>query len=114
MVLTGLEDLSGLFELLKLLALGLQFLFRLGDLGFQLVGLLQDHLNGRFLLPRFASLELRRGRFRYGFRYWHLSSPSVAVVGIAPIARVSGWLLASPAARYGCRSRELSSLRNGP
>ena len=48
------EQLAGFFELHQLLALGLDLLFHLGDLGFQLVSLLQDHLDGRLLLPRFA------------------------------------------------------------
>jgi hypothetical protein len=46
MVLSRLEDFPSLLELLKLFPFGLQLFFRLGDLSFQLVGLLQDHFNG--------------------------------------------------------------------
>src|SRR5690349_6845442 len=72
----GIKDLPGFFELLKLALLGLQLLFRLGDLGLQLLGLLQDHLHGCFLLPRLAALAFARGRLRFGrFWYWHRFAP---------------------------------------
>src|ERR1039457_1230977 len=46
------------------------------DLGLELSGLFQARLNGRFLLPRSATLGLGRGRFRFGrLRYGHVLSP---------------------------------------
>src|ERR1700681_1016062 len=108
------EDLLGFFELLQLLPLRLQLLFRLGDLGLELFGLFQDHLHGRLLLPRFAfRLVPRRlgmshlgvSCFRIGrFRYWHRSSPVLsfswlASVGLSPIAQAFRWLRASREAR---------------
>src|ERR1039457_6157063 len=78
----------------------LEFLFHLGNLGLELVGLFQDHLNGRLLLPHLALRLGSRGRFYFRlfgiapFRYWHRFSPVFLVAGVAglPRPRVSGWL----------------------
>src|SRR5437868_9418235 len=80
MVLARLKNLAGFFELLKLFPFGFDLLFCFGDLCLELVGLLQDHLYGRLLLPRFAfglgHSPRRTGRLRIGrFLYWHCDSP---------------------------------------
>src|SRR5262249_47993556 len=123
MELHRLKQLAGLFELLKLATLAFELLFHLGDLGLELFGLFENHLDRRFLLPRFAVrlgrlLRARRGCFRIvRFGNWHSISPfllSTASVGLPPTVRASGWLRASPAALCGCKWRGLESPGNGP